>query len=79
MKHSTPSFVAEQQRLCAERLARGVTPAEYVAAEMHLSTAPDAVQPSLFTAPPTRESCPGDKPRLQAGGRGSHLESRSTV
>lgn len=44
------------------------TPEELAAARAALAVDPTSPQKTLFNAPPSRESCPGDKPRPAAGG-----------
>jgi hypothetical protein len=44
------------------------TPEELAAARAALAVDPQEPQHTLFNAPPSRESCPGDKPRPAAGG-----------
>ena len=55
-------------RACMAAADRAYTPAELQAAELALSDNPTSPQRSLFSVAPSRESCPGDKPSLAAGG-----------
>ena len=74
MRPSTPNRdrLLAHLRECVAVADRVPTPEEIVAAEMLLAERPQSVQRTLFNpAPPTRESCPGDKPRLPAGGADS--------
>lgn len=59
---------AAHARECIAVADKRHTPEELAAARAALAIAPDEPQHALFNAPPSRESCPGDKPRPAAGG-----------